>query len=483
LPAISSITISGPYTAFGAGDTPSRRRLFVCQPRNEKDGDACARRILTTLVRRAYRRPATDLDVQTLLPFFEAGRAEDGFERGIQRALERVLISPHFLFRIERDSKPPVAPRLATSRGAVPVQVGAPAVVAPVSDVELASRLSFFLWSSIPDDELLDLAIRGRLRDRTVLAQQVRRMLADPRSNALVTNFAAQWLFLRDVSQKRPDPRAFPDSDGSLRQGFEHEVELFIESVVREDRSALELLTADYTFVNERLARHYGIPNVYGPEFRRVTLTDDYRRGLLGKGGILLLTSYANRTSPVLRGKYILGNLLGDEPPPPPPNVPSLETASKKTGTPLSMRDAMVQHRANPQCATCHARMDPIGFALDNFDAIGRWRTLSESGTPIDASGQMPDGTKFEGVIGLREFLLSRPQEFLNTMTEKLLTYAIGRSLEYYDTAVVRSALRAGARDDYRFSSLILGIVESTPFQMRTLAAPEPQVTTTATRP
>jgi hypothetical protein len=285
-----------------------------------------------------------------------------------------------------------------------------------------------------------------------------------------VTNFAAQWLFLRDVEQKRPDERQFPDFDAGLREAMRRETELFIGSIIREDRSALELLTADYTFVNERLARHYGIPNVYGPEFRRVRLADDHRRGLLGKGSILLLTSYATRTSPVLRGKYVLGNLLGDEPPPPPPNVPSLEVSSRQSGKPLSMREAMQQHRANPVCSTCHARMDPIGFALDNFDAIGRWRTIGESGAPIDASGLMPDGTKFEGVVGLREFLAARPYEFVSTMTEKLLMYAVGRSLEYYDAAAVREVLRRAGPEGYRFSALIMGIVESTPFQMRASA-------------
>ena len=472
LPAISSVTISGPYTAAGSGDTPGRRRLFVCQPRGQKEEDACAKRLLSTLVRRAYRRAATDADVRTLLPFFEAGRAEAGFERGIQHALERVLISPHFLFRIERDQAPALSARLATSRAAA----SGGEAVAPVSEVELASRLSFFLWSSIPDDELLDLAIRGKLSERDVLGRQVRRMLADPRSEALVTNFAAQWLFLRDVEQKRPDLRVFPDADASLRQAFKRETELFIDSIVREDRSAIDLLTAEYTYVNERLARHYGIANIYGPEFRRVTLTDDYRRGLLGKGSLLLLTSYSTRTSPVLRGKYILGNLLGDEPPPPPPNVPLLETSSARIGSPLSMREAMVQHRANPACSTCHARMDPIGFALDNFDAIGQWRTLGESGTPIDASGQMPDGTKFEGIVGVRDLLVKRPYGFVNTMTEKLLTYAIGRSLEYYDSSAVRGILRRAERNDYRFSSLILGIVESTPFHMRRSTATRPSI-------
>jgi cytochrome c5 len=484
LPAMASVTISGPHTVSGSGDTPSRRRLFVCQPKSEADEPGCARKILSTLTRRAYRRASTDQDVQMLLPVYEAGRAEGGFERGIQQALERVLISPQFLFRIERNPNPAAAARLSTSRRPV-TPVATSSTVAPVSDEELASRLSFFLWSTIPDDELLDLAIGGKLRDRAILRQQVRRMLADRRSEALVTNFAAQWLFLRDVEQKRPDVRLFPDFDASLRDALRREMELFIHSIVTEDRSALDLLSADHTFVNGRLAKHYGIPGVYGPEFRRVTLSDDYRRGLLGKGSILVLTSYATRTSPVLRGKYVLANLLGDEPPPPPPNVPSLNVANKQSGKPLSMREAMVQHRVNPVCSTCHARMDPIGFALDNFDAVGRWRTLAESGMPIDPSGVLPDGTKFNGVVGLRDYLTEHPQEFLHTMTEKLLTYALGRSLEYYDSSAVRAALRDAARENYKFSSLIQSIVESTPFQMRasTPASPTAATEVAAARP
>ena len=339
--------------------------------------------------------------------------------------------------------------------------------MARISDVELASRLSFFLWSSIPDDELLDLAVRGRLKTPAVLEQQVRRLIADPRAEALVTNFSEQWLFLRDVESKRPDERLFPDFDDSLRRALQRETELFIESIVREDRSALDLLTANYTFVNERLARHYGIPYVYGPEFRRVTLAEDYRRGLLGQGSILLLTSYSTRTSPVLRGKYVLANLLGAPPLPPPPNIPLLRTESAQNGKPLTMREAMAQHRANPTCASCHARMDPIGFALDNFDAVGRWRATGEGGTEIDPSGVLPDGSTFEGVVGLRENLLSHPQQFVKTMTENLLTYSLGRTLEFFDNSVIRAVVRDATRDNYRFSTLILGIVNSTPFQMR----------------
>jgi mono/diheme cytochrome c family protein len=446
-PALASVTVSGPFNVSGVGDTPSRHRIFVCHPASASEESACARQIFSTLTRRAYRRASTAEDVQTLMPFFEAGRAEGGFERGIQRGLERVLVSPQFLFRIERQP--------------------APGAVARISDVELASRLSFFLWSSIPDDELLDAAIHGRLKTPAVFDQQVRRMLADRRAESLVTNFAEQWLFLRDVQSKRPDERLFPDYDESLRTALKREAELFIDSIVREDRSAVDLLTADHTFVNERLARHYGIPYIYGPEFRRVTLTDDYRRGLLGKGAILVLTSYSTRTSPVLRGKYVLTNLLGTPPPPPPANVPALKTESPQNGRTLTMREAMVQHRANPVCASCHARMDPIGFALENFDAVGRWRTTGESGTAIDPSGVLPDGARFDGIVGLRDRLVQHPEQFVTTLTENLLTYAVGRSLEYYDNSVVRSIVHDAARDHYRMSSLVLGIVKSTPFQMR----------------
>jgi mono/diheme cytochrome c family protein len=464
-PALARVTVSGPYNVTGSGDTPSRRRLFVCHPTARSNESECARQILSTLTRRAYRRASKAEDVEPLLAFYETGRSDGGFEHGIQAALARVLVSPQFLFRIEREP--------------------APGTVARINDVELASRLSFFLWSSIPDDELLDVAIRGKLKDPGILNQQVRRMIADRRAQALVTNFAEQWLYLRDVEAKRPDDRVFPDFDESLRVALKRETELFIESIIREDHGALDLLTADYTFVNERLAKHYGIPHVYGPEFRRVTLTQDYRRGLLGQGSVLLLTSYSTRTSPVLRGKYVLGNLLGTPPPPPPADVPALKTEKSGSGTPLSMREAMTQHRANPVCATCHARMDPIGFALDNFDAVGRWRTVSEAGTRIDAAGALPDGTRFEGVVGLRNVLVSRPQLFIQTLLENLLTYGLGRTLGPFDGPVVRGIARDAAKDDYRFSSLLLGIIKSTPFQMRT-SGPPPEtspVRVTASQP
>ena len=451
-PSIASLIVSGPYGADGAGDTPSRRHIFSCRPRSgaaEADAATCAHTIMSTLAQRAYRRPVTDDDVARLLPFYKLGRVEGGFERGIQRVIERVLVSPEFLFRVERD------PANVTAGG-----------IYRITDLELASRLSFFLWSSIPDDELLDVAIRGELREPAVLDRQVRRMLADRRSDTLVTNFAEQWLFLRDVDAKEPDAGFFPGFDENLRQAFRRETELFVASILRDDRNVLDLLTANHTFVNERLAKHYGIPHVYGSHFRRVDLTDESRRGLLGQGSILTLTSYATRTSPVLRGKWILENLLASPPPPPPPNVPALD-ATTGDGRPRSMREAMEQHRANPVCASCHSKMDPLGFALENFDAIGRWRTLSESNTPIDASGVLPNGTRFDGPAGLRAELVRSPEQFVTTLTDKLLTYALGRGVEYFDAPAVRAIVRNAARDDYHFASIVLGIVNSTPFQMR----------------
>ena len=451
LAGVASVTIKGPQNPTGsAGDTPSRRRIFVCRPAGPSDETRCAKEILSLFARRAYRRPVSDADLQPLLAIFDTGRS-GGFDTGIQQAVERALVSPQFLFRIERD--PSTLP---------------PNGVYRLSDIELASRLSFFLWSSIPDDELLNMAVAGKLKDPAVLDQQVRRMLADARSESLATNFAAQWLFLRDVETKTPSPRFFPDFDLSLTGDFQRETELFLHSVFREDRSVLDLLRANYTFVNERLARHYGIRNVFGTNFRRITYADDSaRRGLLGHGSVLMLTSYANRTSPVLRGKYVLSNLLGAPPPPPPPNIPALVTEEADSGKRLSMRESMAQHRTNPVCANCHARMDPIGFALDNFDAVGKWRTADESGTPIDGSGLFPDGTKFDGVAGLRELLLRRPDQFVGTLTENLLTYSLGRSLAHFDAPTVRAIVREAAPGDYRFSSLVTGIVKSTPFRMR----------------
>lgn len=448
--AVAAVTISGPYNALGSGDTPSRRRIFVCRQASAADELPCARRILSTMARRAYRRPSTDADVDRLMPFFKTGSAEGGFDGGIEQALERILVSPNFLFRIERDP-----------------DNTAPGTAYRINDLELASRLSFFIWSSIPDDELLNTAIQGKLKDPVVLDQQVRRMMADPRSSALVNNFAEQWLFLRDIEAKKPDELLFPDFDETLRDAFRQETDLFLNSILRDNRSVLELLTANYTFLNERLAKHYGIPNVSGSYFRRVTLpADSPRGGLLGQGSILTITSYATRTSPVVRGKWVLENLLSAPPPPPPPNVPALKTEANETGKTLSMRDAMVQHRASPACAGCHARMDPIGFAMENFDAVGKWRER-DAGVNIDASGVFPDGTRFEGAAGLKKALLAHPDEFVGTVAEKLLMYAIGRNVQYYDAPAVRSIVREAARNNDTFGSLVAAVVKSTPFQMR----------------
>jgi mono/diheme cytochrome c family protein len=447
-PAIASVTIAGPYDVSSPGESMSRRRIFTCRPASVSDELPCTRKILSTLARRAYRRPATDADLQDLLPFYEQGRAEGTFDAGIQKAIERLLVSSQFLFRIER--QPATATKATAYR---------------VSDLELASRLSFFLWSSIPDDELLDVAIGGRLKDPKILEQQVRRMLNDPRSKALTSNFAAQWLYLRDLLEKYPDEILFPDFDGTLREAMARETELFVDSVFRENRSVTDLLNANYTFLNERLAKHYGIPNVRGSYFRRVTLPDgNTRGGLLGQGSVLTLTSYSTRTSPVLRGKWVLENLLSSAPPPPPPNIPSLKTEG--AGKPLTLRDAMTAHRANPSCATCHARMDPIGFAMENFDAIGKWRDL-DAGKAIDTSGVFPDGTTFDGVGGLKRVLLRQSDQFLNTVAERLLMYAIGRNLQYYDQPSVRAIVRDASASNYTLPSLVMGVVKSRPFQMR----------------
>ena len=479
-PAIASVTISGPYGAVAGGDSPSRRRIFICRPAStaasaggpaaasapagsrrsspaiEASEDGCARQILASLARRAYRRPVTDVDVRDLMPFFQTGQKERGFDYGIQRALERLLVSAQFLFRLER-----------------PAPAGtAPGSLYRVSDLELASRLSFFLWSSIPDDELLDTAASGRLRQPAVLEQQVRRMLADRRADALVTNFAAQWLYLRDLEAKFPDEILFADFDETLREAMHREAELFIGSVFREDRSVLELLTANYTFLNERLAKHYGISNVRGSQFRRVTLpADGVRGGLLGLGSVLTITSYSTRTSPVVRGKWVLENLLSSAPPPPPADIPALSTEGDEREKPLTLRAAMERHREKPACAGCHARMDPIGFAMENFDAIGRWRERDNAFAPIDASGAFPDGTKFNGIKGLKQELLRQPEQFAGTVAEKLLMYAIGRNVHYYDAPAVRAILRDAAAKNFAFSSLILGVVKSQPFQLRQATA------------
>ncbi len=446
---VDTVRLEGPFDPTGPGDTPSRRRIFVCRPAGEAGAEPCAREILGTLARRAYRRPVSDTDVETLLQFYRSGYSEGGFERGIQEGLARLLVSPQFLFRIERD----------------PAQLAAGGVY-EISDLELASRLSFFLWSSIPDDELLAIAADGRLRDPGVLGAQVRRMLADPRAAALARNFGGQWLYIRNLQAVDPDASAYPDFDDNLREAFQRETELFIESQMRDDRPLTELLTADYSYLNERLARFYGVRNVYGAHFRRVPLRDLNRAGLLGHGSVLTVTSYATRTSPVVRGKYLLDNILGAPPPPPPPNVPALEDAAGDGHEPASIRELMATHRRNPACATCHLRMDPLGFALENFDGIGRWREM-DGPTPIDASGVLPDGTAFDGPVEFREALLDRSGEFVRTFAEKLLTYALGRPVRHYDIPAVRSILRDAAAEDHRWSSLVLGIVESPPFQMR----------------
>ena len=454
LPSVDSVTVAGPYNASGVGDTPSRRRIFVCTPAGANDDVACAKQILSTLARRAYRRPVTAKDVDPLVAFYKAGRqskTRDGsFDAGIQMALERVLVDPDFLFRLEREP----AGR-------------APGGVYRLSDLELASRVSFFLWSSIPDDQLIDLAARGKLGTPAVLEQQVRRMLADPRARSLVDNFAGQWLVLRNVRTVAPDAEIFPAFDENLRAAFQQETELFFASQLRADRSIVELLTADHTYLNERLARHYGIPGVYGNHFRRVALGgDQHRGGLLGHGSLLTVTSYPNRTSPVLRGKWILENILGTPPPPPPPNVPSLPDKGEG-GKPASVRERLERHRRNPVCATCHSMMDPLGFALENYDAIGQWRATSEGGGAIDASGSFPGGVAFQGPAGLRDVILSHTREFVGTVTEKLMAYALGRGVQYYDLPAVRKVVTDAAGANYRWSAVVLGIIRSAPFQMR----------------
>jgi mono/diheme cytochrome c family protein len=446
-PHLSRVVITGPYNASGLGDTPSRRRVFTCNPRTAEE-TACARQIISSLVRRAYRRVPTDADVDPLIAFYQEERNKAGnFEAGIEMALRRILADPEFIFRFE---PPPagVAPQTAYR----------------VSDTELASRLSFFLWSSIPDEELLKLAIDGKLHQPAVLERQTRRMLADPKSRSIVTNFANQWLFLRELKNANPDVTIFPDFDDNLRQAFQRETEMLFESVIREDRSVLDLLDSDYTFVNERLARHYGIPNIYGPDFRRVPVPNDARRGLLGHGSLQLVTSNPNRTSPVMRGKWILENLIGTQAPLPPPDVPPLE--EKPTATAKSVRERIEQHRASPACAGCHKIMDPIGLAMENFDAVGRWRT-SDEGVAIDASGQLVDGTPLNGPSSLRKAMLDRQDVFVAAMTEKLMMYGVGRETKYYDMPAVRSVMRDAAKNRYRLSDLILGVVKSAPFQMK----------------
>jgi hypothetical protein len=457
-PHLETLTVTGPYNIAGPGDTPSRRRIFSCYPDAAGPASAaaeheCAREILSTLARRAYRGSATPRDLDTLLAFYEKGYAQRGFEGGIQTAIERVLASPKFTFRAERD----------------PESV-APGAAYPVSSLELASRLSFFLWSSIPDDELLDLAQRDELVDPDVLEAQVRRMLADPKAQALVDNFAGQWLYLRNVEAFVPNSSGFPDFDDNLRQGLLNETKLFFESIVREDRNVLDLMTADYTYLNERVAKHYGIPGVYGAHFRKVKLENEARFGLLGKGSVLMVSSHTDRTSPVVRGKWVLGELLGVPPPAPPPDVPALEEVDAE-GV-MTLRQRTEAHRANPVCASCHVVMDPIGFALENFDAVGAWRDyeFGRNSHPIDAAGRLADGTEVSGPIDLRRELVKNPELFVGTMVEKLMIYALGRGMVASDLPVKRQIVRDAAEDDYRFSTIVLEIVNSAPFKMRTKA-------------
>ncbi len=451
-PHIETLTITGPFNATGAGDTPSRRKIFVCSPKT--DELACGRTILSQLAHRAYRGSDTRQDVDHLMDFFAKGREQRGFEGGIQTALERLLASPKFTFRIERDP--------------------AAASVHRLTDVELASRLSFFLWSSIPDNVLLDLAARGELSKPAVLEAQVRRMLNDPRAHALTENFAGQWLYLRNLDGMVPNSSTFPDFDDNLRQAFRRETELFFDSIVHEDRNVLDLMTANYTFLNERLARHYHVPYVYGSQFRRVTLQDETRWGLLGKGSTLMVSSHTDRTSPVVRGKWVLENLLGTPPPPPPPNVPTFNESNQREGRVLTMRERMAEHRANPACAGCHKLMDPIGLSLENFDAVGAWRDHDGAATAqIDASGTLLDGTAIQGPVELRVALIKKPEIFTGTLTEKLMTYALGRGLTAHDMPEVRQIVRDASQHDDRFSELILGVVRSKPFQWRETPASE----------
>ena len=455
-PAVYQVSITGPYKKSAAEsesearslDTPSRRRVFTAYPTNPGEEEACAKRIISELARRAYRRPIDDSDLARPLAFYREARVEGGFEAGVEMAISSILVSPRFLLRVERD--PPEAGK------------GKPY---PVSDLELASRLSFFLWSSIPDDELVAIAARSELRKPENLKRQVTRMLADPRSASLVTNFASQWLYLRNLDTKTPNARIFPDFDDNLRQAFRQETELFVQSVIREDRSVLDLLKADYTFLNERLAKHYGIPHVYGSRFRRVSLgPNSHRGGLLRHGSILTVTSYATRTSPVIRGNWILENILAMPTPPPPPDVPALE--EKVVGAELSIRERLARHRSDPACASCHNIMDPIGFALENYDAVGRWRDY-DGGQAVDSAGGLIDGTKVKGIAGLEAGILKEPDLFATALTAKLLTYALGRGMEVSDAPAIRQAVRQAAADNYRFSAVIWGIIESPAFQQR----------------
>jgi hypothetical protein len=455
LPRLRNGMIEGPYSASGVSESASRRRLYVCTPKSPAQESPCADQILSTVARRAFRRPVTKTDLEAPLALYRAERTAGGdFDAGIRVGLARILTSPAFLFRAEQD-----APALATG------------AAHRVTDLELASRLSFFLWSSIPDDQLVNLALARRLHTPAVLDAQVRRMIADPRADALMTAFTGQWLQLRNLDKVTPDVLLFPDFDDNVRQAFRRETELLFTNIVRENRPVLDLLNADYTFVNERLARHYGITGVYGSRFRRVAVTDPNRRGLLGHGSILAMTAAANRTSPVLRGKYVISNLMNTPPLPPPAVVPDLAESAHKD-RPSTVREQLERHRANPVCGSCHRNIDPVGFALENFDAVGQWRTATVEGLAIDTAGVLADGTKVDGPVALRQALMARPDVFAGTVTEKLLTYALGRGLEPIDMPVVRNVVRSAAARQYAMQSLILGIVRSDPFQMRTKLHP-----------
>jgi hypothetical protein len=446
---VELIEVDGPHTITGLGDTPSRQKIFSCQPTRTSEETACAKQIITDLATLAYRRPATNVDVQRLTKLYEAGREQGNFESAIALAIQGILISPDFLFRVEKD----------------PDGID-PGVAYTINDLEFASRLSFFQWSSVPDQELLTLATEGRLRDQAVLEKQLQRMLADPKSQALTRNFASQWLHVRNLDLlSPPDPAFFPKYNANLKAGFKTEIELLFDHVIEEDRSILDFLSSDYSFLNEQLAEHYGIEGVYGTHFRKVALPDEKRWGLLGKGAVLTVTSYATRTSPTLRGKWVLSNILGTPPPPPPPDIPSLK--NDPVSAKMSMRDRMERHRNNPVCASCHSLMDPLGLALENFDGIGAYRALNTDKKPIDASGVLPNGTEFSGVAELRKALLDGEEQFIGTFVERMLIYALGRGLEYYDMRAVREIIRESAKQDYHWSSVVMQVVQSQPFQMR----------------
>ena len=448
-PALKTVSVGGPFNVTGPGESPTRRALFICTPKDSAAEEPCAKKILTAVATRAYRRPVTDAEVKVLLDFYNAGRSEENtFDAGIQRGLERILAAPSFIFRIS-------APSAERAEGSA----------RPGNDLDLASRLSFFLWSTVPDDELRSLAVRGKLSEPAVLEQQVRRMLRDERADALVEGFATRWLELGKLTGVVPDTQLYPEFDENLREAFATETRLFVRDQLRQDKSVTDLLLADYTFANDRLAKHYGIPGVYGSHYRPVKFTDRNRGGLLGQGSVLTVTSYPNRTSVVIRGRWLLANMLGAPPPPPPLDVPALKEPGAE-GQPKSLRERMEIHRKNPACASCHQRMDPLGFSLENFDAVGKWRVEAD-GVPVDPDASLPDGTRFEGVNGLRTYLAENKEDFVRTLSGKLLTYAMGRGIEYYDQPAIRKITRDAAADNYRWSAVILGVVKSTPFASR----------------